>query len=437
MGLVGAIRPYKICRYLPEKGWVPEVITVNPRKGLKLDFTLSGNIPGFINIYRTKNFDPIIMYREYCERKTYKNKINEKELSNKYSPSEYGKNNDKKYNIWGEIKNTLFGLVSTPDHQVFWNYFVLKEGYRVLRRDKNKNIRFIMTSSPPHSSQIGGILLAMCFKIPYIVDYRDPWNDIYLFKKSHVRKIIETAMESFIIKRARYVISTSRTYSDALRNRFKRICDGEKFICITNSYEKELFESIIPTESPVFTISYLGIFYPQYQPYYFFKVLSEYVKRNNFNETNIKLKIIGNVDSSTSGALKENDLLGVTEITGRVSREEAIRIAKSSDLLLLLMGTTELTPRGWIPTKLIEYLACGKTILGILPEGEAAEIIRETNTGYAITGEDEEAILKAIQTEHGRKINGSSRADERNMKAIEFFSNDNVITRFSELFDSI
>jgi hypothetical protein len=75
--------------------------------------------------------------------------------------------------------------------------------------------------------------------------------------------------------------------------------------------------------------------------------------------------------------------------------------------------------------------------LGILPEGEAAEIIRETNTGYAITGEDEEAILKAIQTEHGRKINGSSRADERNMKAIEFFSNDNVITRFSELFDSI
>ena len=151
----------------------------------------------------------------------------------------------------------------------------------------------------------------------------------------------------------------------------------------------------------------------------------------------ISLKIIGNIDLSTKDILNKYHLLEVTDVTGRVNHLEAIKIAKSSDLLLLLMGTTELTPKGWIPSKLIEYIACGKTILGIVPEGEAAEIIRKTNTGYVITNEDEEEIMNIIKKEHDRKNAGKNTIQNAETQEIEKFSNDYTISKFTELFNSI
>jgi glycosyltransferase involved in cell wall biosynthesis len=149
------------------------------------------------------------------------------------------------------------------------------------------------------------------------------------------------------------------------------------------------------------------------------------------------LKIIGNIDGSTKEILRKFHLLEVTDVVGRVNHEKAIKIAKSSDLLLLLMGTTELTPKGWIPSKLIEYIACGKTILGIVPEGEAASIIRKTRTGFVVTSEDEEAIVNIIKKEYERKKAGIKSDIVPEYKEIDKYSKDYTITKFAELFNSI
>lgn len=434
MGLVGAIRPYKLCRYLPGKGWVPEIITVHPRKGLSLDLSLLKNIPNEVVVHRTKNFDPTLIYNEYRNR--LKRKEEKKyNTSNKNFMNISADGNNCIYNILYKIKNILLNFVSIPDHQVFWNIFILLTGFRILRREKD--IQFIMVSSPPHSSQAGGMLLSILFKKPFIVDFRDPWNDIFVIKKSWIRRKIEESLESCIINKAKYVISTSETYANMLKKRLGRNNDWDKYLCITNSFEKAFFDSINPISSPVFTMSYLGIFYPQYNPYYFFKVLSLFIERYNIGKENLSLKIIGDIDKSTRNILEKYNLLEIVDITGRVNHEEAIRIVKSSDLLLLLMGTTELTPKGWIPSKLIEYVACGKPILGIVPEGEAAEIIRKTKTGYVITNEDEEAIIEKIEKEYNWKKEEKKSAIYPDYREIDKFSNDYTIKMFSDLFNSI
>ena len=436
MGLVGALRPYRLCRYLPNMGWVPEVITVQPRKGLYLDSTLLNDIPGVVNIHRTKTFDPVIIYEEYSKKLQEKEK-NTSNIRRISGSRKYNYYNKFIIDIVNKIKNILLSLISTPDHQVFWNIFVLLVGFRILRRDKD--IRFIMTSSPPHSSQIGGMLLSIFFNKPFIVDYRDPWNDVKLLKKllkkSYIRRKIEESLESIILKKAKYVISTSETYASILKKRFGDYNQSDKYVCITNSYEKEYFDSIKPAILPKFTVSYLGIFYPLCNPYYFFKVLSNYINRYNIGKENICLKIIGNLDISTRNILEYYHLLDITDVTGRVDHKEAIKIAKSSDLLLLLMGTTNLTPKGWIPSKLIEYIACGKPIIGIVPEGEAAEIIRNTKTGYAITNEDEEAIIKIIKKEYEMKEDNVMSIQYPNYKEIEKYSNDHTISKFVDLFN--
>ena len=432
MGLVGAIRPYKLCRYLPSKGWVPEVITVNPRKGLHLDFTLLENIPEAVIVHRTKTFDPVLIYRQYRKETKGKGK-NDTKLNAGKNKNDLKYNNKYIINMIELIKNIFLNALSTPDHQVFWNIFIFITGIRILL--KEKNIQFIMTSSPPHSSQIAGMILSILFRKPYIVDYRDPWNDIFVIKKGYIRSKIEILLESCIIKRANYVISTSETYANVLKKRYIRYNEGGKYVYITNSFEKELFLSINSVSSPIFTISYLGIFYPQYNPYYFFKVLSVYLNQYNIGKGKISLKIIGNIDKNTNDILYKYNLLEILDITGRVNHEEAIKIAKSSDLLLLLMGTTELTPKGWIPSKLIEYIACGKPILGIVPEGEAAKIIRNTNTGYVITTEDEESIITILKKEHERKMNGEIYINNSESKEIDKYSNDYQTTKFIELFN--
>jgi len=273
------------------------------------------------------------------------------------------------------------------------------------------------------------------------VDYRDPWNDVALLEKllnkSNIRKKIEESLESIIIKKAKYVISTSETYASILKIRLGDLNKPNKYVCITNSYEKEYFDSIQPVILPKFTISYLGIFYPLCKPYYFFKVLAKYIKHYNIVKDNISLKIIGNLDIYTRKILEDYHLLEITEVTGRVNHKEAISIAKSSDLLLLLMGTTDLTPKGWIPSKLIEYIACGKPIIGIVPEGEAAEIIRNTKKVNAITSENEEAIIKIIKHDYDMKDNDVMSVQYPNYKEIEKFSNEHTISKFIGLFNSI
>ena len=63
-----------------------------------------------------------------------------------------------------------------PDARRGWNRFAFRAAVKVIRE---KKIEYVITTSPPHSTQLTGLKLKRDLNIKWIADLRDPWTDIY------------------------------------------------------------------------------------------------------------------------------------------------------------------------------------------------------------------------------------------------------------------
>lgn len=433
-GAVGALRTYRLCRYLPDLGWLPEVITTHPWGTVNRNCTLLDEIDERIRVHRTKLIDPVKAWQRRAAVTSAGNAA--------APPAPAGKGETgpvdgapPKPSLAGRLKLSLIGLVSTPDHMVFWNLHLLARGWKILRR--NSDIRFIITSTPPHSSLIAGTLLGRLFGLPHVLDLRDPWAGRYWGEHSALRRRVEKRLQRWVIRRAARVISTTEGYTRTARELFPE-CRPEKFVTITNCFEPEKFERIEPVRRKTFTICYLGIFYPVYEPYPFFTALRLWLERNPGVRPDVELLVVGNCDPATRRVLRENGLEDVLTVTGRIAHEQAIAEAKSADLLLLLMGTNDKVPRDWLPAKLFEYLACGKPILAYGRDEEALGIIRRTGTGHPLTSADPEGFIEVLDREHRAwKCGGVEARPAARRAELESYTSEYTNRRFAGLFDDV
>ena len=67
----GVQRPLKLTRYLPEFGWAPIVLTVDPDYASYpgIDRSMMAEIPDIIDVLRTKSWDPYSMYASMSSKK--------------------------------------------------------------------------------------------------------------------------------------------------------------------------------------------------------------------------------------------------------------------------------------------------------------------------------------------------------------------------------
>jgi len=426
-----------MCRYLPAEGWTPRVITTQPMAGVAQDQSLLEGIPAAVKVDRTIFFEPFFFYRSLKKRLGLVNSSPTGAGEALPSPDTGRSENRRQRSLMKKIKLTIVGILSTPDHLVFWVPFAVMRGIRVLLRERD--IKFVLTTSPPHSSQLAGAILSRLFGKPHIVDLRDPWNDIYWGDYGRLRSRIELLLETAVIRHASKVMSSTESYTKLLQERFKK-ADSGKFVTLTNCYEREKFDRIAAEVRPKFTMCYLGIFYPFYNPYTFFEALAQWLEEAPAHRTETELVIVGDGDEVTRDVIQELRLGDVATVTGRVPHDEAIRLARSADLLLLLLGVDEKAPPGCIPSKLFEYLACGKPILAHVPEGEAAAIVRQTRAGYVITTDDVSEMKRALDREYSRKKapDGlrSHRARRRDDEIFKY-SSDYSVRKMTEFFASV
>ena len=413
------------------------MITTYPWKGFSPDHSLLKAVPSCVKINRTKFFSAISLYQQVRKlvSQTPSGCHEDKATAAHSRSTQDGQNF--LHDMLSRLKKSLLGLVSTPDHLVFWVFSVLAKGIEILLREKD--IRFIMTTSPPHSSQLAGSLLSLIFNKPHIVDLRDPWNDIYWGDYSRFRSRFEVLLESIVISKAAKVISSTETYSQLLRNRFKNM-KPDKFETITNSFQPDKFQRTHSKQNTRFTMCYLGIFYGMYEPYTFFTALAKWLDDFPEARPETEVIIVGAGDSTTTRVIDSCSLTDVVSITGRLPHEQAIQIAKSSDLLLLLLGVNEKVPPGCLPSKLFEYLACGKPILAHVPEGEAASVIRKTKTGYIVNSDNISEMVNIIKREYNRKKNKQPLPKHKfnpDQNEIWKYSSEYTTARLVKIFESI
>ena len=431
VNIVGALRPFRMVKHLCKNGWHVRVVANSPTTENDRDYQLLEELPGQNQIYFLPHETPFTA-DEIIRRKGFSTR-----------PNRAGGNfnflrNPIVRRIFGNSREVASKILF-PDIEVI-NVPVLYRKVRKAIHEFSPDI--VLTTSPPHSLHLVGLALKKNYGRKWIADFRDPWD--YYPQKGHYE--IDNRLERFwndqVMRNADCIISSSRMYSSILKNKHQDI-PRHKFVTITNSFDINKIPLKSDKDPKRFIISYTGIFYPEKDPFTFFRALKTWfsgLDRKNYEHYSnlITVQLIGSSNYRVKNVIRDLDLEKSVKFVGRQPHIEAIKLSKNSDMLLIATGLGPKTRPGWTPSKLYEYLGCRVPILAVTREGELSEIIRKTNSGYIVTGEDHARIRNILKIEIDKKFNIDKKAGKRlTFEGVEEYEEKHVMNKFVALVENL
>ncbi|MFZ2287508.1 MAG: glycosyltransferase [Bacteroidales bacterium] len=359
-GGAGVQRWLKFSKYLPASGWLPVILTVKPEYAAYpyKDPSLYGEIPLDVEVHRTKALNYFSLYGRD---------------QSKIPGAGFATGTEKglKYRVSRFIRGNLF----IPDPRRGWNRYAFRKACDLIRTE---NITHVITTSPPHSTQLIGLRLKRRFSgIKWVADMRDPWTDIYyydMFRASLPARMLDRHLERTVLTRADTVITVGHTLASALS--IKSGNPDRKIHVLPNGFDEEDFEGIVPTLPATFTITYVGTLSPAYPVRGFIDAVNA-IRKNGMS---LALKFVGTVPGQIQNLFPADDESLKPEFIPYCEHPAAIRHMMDSSLLLLIIPD-HTSNRSILTGKIFEYLATEKPILLLGPDdGDAARLL--TLCGY-------------------------------------------------------
>ena len=368
-GGAGVQRWVKFIKYFKDQNINPFIISVDPDFASYplIDNSLTNDIPDNTNVYLTKTNEPYSLY---------------KKINNNQTPYA-GFANEGRPNFFQKIARFIRGNFFIPDSRKGWNNFAYKKAVEILEKE---NIDTVITTSPPHSTQLIGLKLKETQNIKWIADLRDPWTDIYYYKSMlHTKwaKQKDLNYEKRVIEKSDKVVVVSDSIKQLLLNK-SNLVQESKIHIIPNGFDEDDFLVSSKNNNSKFLLSYVGTITKDYP--------LDSIKKSISN-LNINLEFTGKADEPTKLLLNE-----VASFNNHVKHKESINLLLASDMLLLVIPKIS-NNKGILTGKLFEYLGARKPILCIGPtDGDAAKIIEECKAGKTFDYSDENGIYDFIET---------------------------------------
>ncbi|MFN8242156.1 MAG: hypothetical protein U0X39_15555 [Bacteroidales bacterium] len=391
-GGAGVQRWLKFAKYLPGHGWKPVVLTVDPLYAAYpvTDDTLARDIPETTEVIRTKAVDWFRLL------KRGKSKV----------PTA-GFANDSNDSLKNKIIRFTRGNLFIPDPRRGWNGYAYKEACRLIVKH---DIKHVITTSPPHSTQLVGLRLKKRFpSIKWIVDLRDPWTDIYYYNKFYhtlPARLIDSCYEKTVLKKADRIITVGRTLEKSFIDKVPGI--KGKTIVLTNGFDPDDFRTFQSKNPESLTIVYTGTLSEMYPVDGF---LSAIAKRKSKGLAT-RFRMVGIIPVAIRQ--KITGILGNEncDFIGYCSHEDSLGFLEDASALLLIIPDHK--SNGSIITgKLFEYLATGKPVICLGPaEGDASEILNETKQGKNFSYDDKDGIELYLENLPAGLVSGKMTAEK-------------------------
>lgn len=199
---------------------------------------------------------------------------------------------------------------------------------------KNK-VDLIIISAPPHNLVRLGHDLYKKHRIPFIIDFRDLWDNDELKKDYNptLQTRVNNRISKFYLKRWLKNARLVTTVSPPLIRKIQQLCTKE-IIEITNGFEKELFSSMqVTSDHEHFTISIIGSIYEKQDISIIIEGLKHFISLADKHKVKLNfigIKSIASVAERIRKALPEECIF----LSDRLPRETAIRYTLQSHVLL-------------------------------------------------------------------------------------------------------
>jgi glycosyltransferase involved in cell wall biosynthesis len=227
---------------------------------------------------------------------------------------------------------------------------------------------------------------------PYVLDYRDQWTpsgDMAWEHATPEQRRENPALERLAARDASALITVTRTLVQSVG----RDCGRDDLHLITNGFEPADFAGDVQAPADgLLRIAYTGVWRPGYGLQDLYAAIALLKTRGAPELARLRVQAAGFAPGPAAEA-------GVTEWVselGPVNHGHAVMLMKQADLLYLPV------PSGYyatasLPGKLFEYLACGRTILAVVPEAsEVAQVLNETGGGVRIEPGDVDSLAQTL-----------------------------------------
>jgi glycosyltransferase involved in cell wall biosynthesis len=386
-GGAGVQRTAKFVRYLPDFGWRPTVLTVDPScYGLKDDSNLA-DTPDGVDVIRTFHVDPL---SRLAGSATPAAAPNGGAPPGQPATREARGARSVLRTVAKRGYLTVDEALLVPDPAILWYPRAVAAGVAAHRR---RRFDVIFATGEPYSDFLMAASVSRLTGVPFALDMRDPWTLVPY--RSETRSALRQRMESWqerrVLAGCRACVFANRA-SDAYAARFPQW--AAKFEYIPNGYDSADFESVDPVRFDRFTIVHNGTFLPGYRTAdTFLRAIRRLLDARPDLASRIQVMFVGKIGEERQ-LVGELGLGEVVRQTGYVPHRESIGYLLGADQLLLVGGN-----HAWEETgKIYEYFAADKPILGLVhPDGVAAELLRRYGASRVLDRGDVEGTALAIE----------------------------------------
>ena len=425
-------RILKFTKYLPEFGWEPVVLTVEDGDFPARDESLLKEVPESISVHRTKIFEPYGLYRSLTGRK--KSAAIDVDNINKEGKKKFSEQ------MAEFIRATFF----IPDARRGWLRYAVKEGKKIIDTEKPD---LIFSSSPPYTCAMIAMKLRRYYfkkygkQIPWVSDFRDAWTG-YLTspKRWFIPAAIDAAYERKTLDEADAVTMVANGIKDDFDTKYPDISKDKKYFLIRNGFDSEDYKGLEydKSKNEKFTVVYTGSMYGKRNPFFFLDTLAELAGENKINVNKLKIIFVGRMGGEITDYISKSKLRDVIEHVPYVPHSESIKYLLSADAMLLLIDEDKYS-KMILSGKVFEYLGAslitGKPVIAIAPDGEAADLIRETSAGEIIPHNNREYLSKVFLKYYNSLLAGARELPGTNSEKIKQYDRKLLTGKLAEVFN--
>lgn len=356
MGSSGHLRTLKYCRYLPEHGWDPAVLTAHPRAYEQVDSSQLVEIPPQIKVIRAFALDA------------------RKHLS---------------------LRGRYFRWTALPDRWLAWCLGAVPAGTFHIYKNKPQ---VILTTFPIASAVMVGYLLHRITGIPWVAEFRDSMTEDDYPPDPQTRRALRW-LEKKAVQHASRLIFTARSALKMYLQRYPEL-SAAKCLVISNGYDESDFSGLTQLHSQSrnarVRLHHSGLIYPvERDPVPFFTALSRLKKEGTLNAScfSVDLRASGDEEHyrKIAAQLEIEDLV---HFLPALPYRQALQDSNQADILLLLQAAC---CDHQIPAKAYEYLRLRKPILALTSHtGDTAALLAECGGATIVDISDQEAIYRVL-----------------------------------------
>jgi glycosyltransferase involved in cell wall biosynthesis len=291
------------------------------------------------------------------------------------------------------LRKFLGASLSFPDKARGWIFRAATTARQLI--DTN-DYSLVISSGPPHSAHIAGVLATIGRRVPHWADFRDPWTG---------------SVRNPSLKKAAGANSPYYMLQNLVFSRVARIIvNNEGFARALGEAEPQLTLSVVPNGVDVdvlpkrgadrfdgWSVAHVGTLYAGRSVTSVVAALRTLFDRRPDVASRFKLRLVGPMDpahrSRFHADLAEAGIGDAVEITEWLPRADALNVLNRSHLALVLAQNQPLC----VPAKLYECVGCGVPTLTIAEPGSASARESARIGAYVADPNDVAAIAQVFE----------------------------------------